>query len=105
MIKSDNEPDDRVMGSDGKMGEMEFRRSIEQRLQGQPEPQNKRKKIQSCLTYNMYCFTLYTVSILGRYEGYTVKYIPLPEGVPEGEAPGSSLRQRGIFDCVSRFES
>ena len=26
-----------------------------------------------------------TVSLLGRHEGYTVKYNPLPEGVPEGE--------------------
>ena len=27
-----------------------------------------------------------TVSVLGREEGYTVKYSPSPEGVPEGEA-------------------
>ena len=26
------------------------------------------------------------VSVLGRDGGYTVKYNPLPEGVPEGEA-------------------
>ena len=32
----------------------------------------------------------YIVSILGRGEGYTVKYNPLPEGVPEGEAQGNS---------------
>ena len=33
---------------------------------------------------------VYTVSVLGRDKGYTVKYIPLPEGVPEGEARGNS---------------
>ena len=27
-----------------------------------------------------------TVSVLGRDEGYTVKYTPLPEGVPWGKA-------------------
>ena len=32
----------------------------------------------------------YTVSVLGREEGYTVKYTPSPEGVPEGEARGNS---------------
>ena len=26
----------------------------------------------------------FTVSVLGRDEGYTVKYTPLPKGVPEG---------------------
>ena len=31
------------------------------------------------------CSGLYTVSVLGRDEGYTVKYNPLPEGVPDGE--------------------
>ena len=30
------------------------------------------------------------VSVLGRDEGYTVKYNPLPEGVPEGKARGNS---------------
>ena len=30
----------------------------------------------------LYC----TVSVLGRDKGYTVKYNPLPEGVPKGEA-------------------
>ena len=29
---------------------------------------------------------VYTVSVLGREEGCTVKYNHLPEGVPEGEA-------------------
>ena len=32
----------------------------------------------------------YTVSVLGRDKGYTVKYNPLPEGVPEGKARGNS---------------
>ena len=32
----------------------------------------------------------YTVSVLGRDEGYTVKYTPSPEGVSEGEAQGNS---------------
>ena len=31
-----------------------------------------------------------TVSVLGPDKGYTVKYNPLPEGVPEGEAQGNS---------------
>ena len=30
--------------------------------------------------------TDYTVSVLGQDEVYTVKYSPLPEGVPKGEA-------------------
>ena len=30
------------------------------------------------------------VSVLGQEEVYTVKYYPLPEGVPEGEAQGNS---------------
>ena len=30
------------------------------------------------------------VSVLGQEEGYTVKYIPLPEGVPKGKARGNS---------------
>ena len=32
----------------------------------------------------------YIVSVLGRDKGYTVKYNPLPEGFPEGEARGNS---------------
>ena len=32
----------------------------------------------------------HTVSVLGRDKGYTVKYNPLPEGVPEGKARGNS---------------
>ena len=35
-------------------------------------------------------FVKFTVSVLGREERYTVKYTPLPEGVPEGEARGNS---------------
>ena len=31
-----------------------------------------------------------SVSVLGRDEGYTVKYTLSPEGVPEGEAQGYS---------------
>ena len=31
----------------------------------------------------------YTVPVLGREEGYTVKYTPLSEGVPEGKAQGN----------------
>ena len=30
------------------------------------------------------------VSLLGQDEGYTVKYNPLPEGVPKGKAGGNS---------------
>ena len=33
-----------------------------------------------------------TVSVLGRDKIYTVKYNPLPEGVPEGKARGNSPR-------------
>ena len=33
----------------------------------------------------LYC----TVFVLGREEGYTVKYTPLPEVVPEGKARGN----------------
>ena len=49
--------------------------------------------------------TQYTVSVLGRDEGYTVKYNPLPEGVPEGKARGNSFRQRVLFDCISLVSS
>ena len=31
-----------------------------------------------------------TVSVLGREEGYTVKYTPSPEGVPVDEGRGNS---------------
>ena len=33
---------------------------------------------------------IYIVNVLGRKEGYTVKYTPLAEGVPKGEARGNS---------------
>ena len=36
---------------------------------------------------------LYCIRIRTR-QGYTVKYKPLPEGVPEGKARGNSWRQR-----------
>ena len=32
----------------------------------------------------------YIESVLGRDEGYRVKYNPFPEGVPEGEAQENS---------------
>ena len=48
---------------------------------------------------------VYIVSVLGQEEGYTVKYNPPPEGVPEGEAWGNSWRRRGIFDSISPVES
>ena len=40
--------------------------------------------------WTVHCTIHSTVSILGREEGYTVKYTPLPEGVPKGEARGNS---------------
>ena len=46
-----------------------------------------------------------TVSILGRDEGYTVKYTSSPEVIPEGKAQGNSGRRRGIFDRISQVES
>ena len=50
-----------------------------------------------------------TVSVLGRDQGYTVKYSPLSEGVPEGKSRRksrrNSQRQRAIFDRTSRVES
>ena len=39
------------------------------------------------------------VSVLGREEGYTVKYTPLPEGVPKGEAQGYS-EGKGVYLTV-----
>ena len=45
------------------------------------------------------------VYVWGREEGYTVKYTPPPEGVPEGEARGNSWRRSGIFDRISRVKS
>ena len=40
--------------------------------------------------YDSYDLYEHYVSVLGRDEGYTVKYNPLPEGVPEAEARGNS---------------
>ena len=48
---------------------------------------------------------VHIVSVLGRDEGYTVKYNPLSEGVSDVEAQGNSRRQRVIFDRLSRVES
>ena len=33
---------------------------------------------------------IFIVSVLGQDEGYTVRYNPMPEWVPEGEARGIS---------------
>ena len=35
-------------------------------------------------TLSLHWTELYFVSILGRDKGYTIKYNPLPEGVPKG---------------------
>ena len=40
-----------------------------------------------------------TVSVLGREEGYMVKYTALPEGVPEGEAEGTP-EGKGVYLTV-----
>ena len=45
------------------------------------------------------------VSVFGRDKGYTVKYSPLPSGVPSGFALGNSFRQRVIFDRISLVSS
>ena len=43
----------------------------------------------------MYCICFvtrgYTVSLLGRDEGYTVKYAPSSEGVPKGTPEGEGV--------------
>ena len=43
--------------------------------------------------------------VLGLNSGYTVKYSPLPLGVPSGFALGNFLRQRAIFDRTSLVSS
>ena len=48
---------------------------------------------------------LYIVSVLGWDKGYTVKYNPLLEGVPGGEAQGNYWIQMVIFDRISRVKS
>ena len=47
---------------------------------------------------------MFTVSVLGRDVGYTVKFNTLPEGVPKGKAQGNYWRQRVIFDRISLTE-
>ena len=42
------------------------------------------------LKSRLYLKTQDSVSVLGREEGYTVKYTTSTEGVPEGEAQGNS---------------
>ena len=41
------------------------------------------------------------MSLLGLDSGYTVKYNPLPSGVPLGFALRNSFRRRVIFDRIS----
>ena len=48
---------------------------------------------------------IYIVSVLGLDSGYTVKYNPLPSGVPSGFALRNSFRQRVIFDRISLVSS
>ena len=45
------------------------------------------------------------MSVLGLDLGFTVKYNPLPSGVPSGFALGNSFRQRVIFDSISLVSS
>ena len=55
---------------------------------GSPGSQNRRT------ARNEICTGLHrTVSVLGRDQGCTVKYSPLAEGVPQGEAQGNFRRQ------------
>ena len=42
----------------------------------------------------------YNATVSGRDKGYTVKYAPLPEGIPKGKARWNSARRRGIFDRI-----
>ena len=44
---------------------------------------------------------VYTVSVLEQDKGNTVKFIPLPKGVPEGIAQGNFQRLRAIFYRIS----
>ena len=56
-----------------------------------------------CIKHNnVQCTVHYTVSVLGRDKGYTVKYSPPPEGVPEGKARGNSRMWMSLFDLISR---
>ena len=45
------------------------------------------------------------MSVLGLDSGYTVKYNPLPSGVPSGFALGNSFSQNVIFDRISLVSS
>ena len=47
-------------------------------------------KVESSRNNLIFSEQQYTISVLGREEGYTVKYTPSSEGVPEGEARGNS---------------
>ena len=38
-----------------------------------------------------------TVSVLGRDEGYTINYSPLPEGVSKGKAQGKYQGQKALL--------
>ena len=42
-----------------------------------------------CLLHSSSHFALYYIASVFGQEGYTVKYTPLPEGVPKGEARGT----------------
>ena len=49
-----------------------------------------------CTVYTVLCIlycVLCTVFVLGRDEGYMVKYPPSPEGVPKDEAKGTPEAQ------------
>ena len=46
----------------------------------------------------MYVCELFYCIRKGRDKGYTVKYSPPPEGVPEGEAKGNSQRRMALFN-------
>ena len=50
------------------------------------------KCIKQCIVTLTVLFNVRIVSVLGQDEGYTVKYNPLTEGVPEGKAQGNSLK-------------
>ena len=45
----------------------------------------------------------YNVSVLGRDNGYTVKYSPSSEGVPKGKARWNFWRQRSILDSTEKL--
>ena len=46
------------------------------------------------------------MSVLGREEGYTVKYTPLPEGVPDREARGNSYNTgKNSPSCQTNMEN